>query len=166
MSKRFFSIIVILAVVIFSESCIFPRTTKYSTESMSRGPGPKADIVRVLLKSGETREFGRKDHAHIINGVVLTRGQTVTVRTNGQVDISREGDTYVIRTGDGRTYKASFYSLDAAEGRLAYATPENAPIPLSEVAAFWTRDSHKDRVVLLLIGVAAVVVWAKNTPMY
>jgi hypothetical protein len=166
MAKKFISIIVIVAFVILSESCIFPTTTKYSTEGMSRTPGPKASIVRVLLKSGETREFGRKDQARIINGAIVRWGTMVTVRTSDPVDISRDGDTYVINTGDGRTYRTSFYSLDAANGRLTYATQENAPIPLSEVAMIWTRDPHTDRAILLLLGVIAVGVWAKSTPIY
>lgn len=160
------SISVIVTFVILSESGIFPTTTEYSTEGMSRTPGPKASIVRVLLKSGETREFGRKDQARIINGAIVRRGTMVTVRTSDPVDISRDGDTYVINTGDGRRYRASVYSLDAANGRLTCATLENAPHPALRGRHDLDRDPHTDRAILMLLGVIAAVVWAKSTPIY
>jgi hypothetical protein len=153
MAKKSISIIVIVAFVIFSESCVIHRTRKYSTESLSRGPSPKASIVRVLLKSGETREFGRKDQVHFINGAIVRRGPTVTVRTYGSADVSRKGDLYIIKTGDGRTYRTSFYSLDTAGGRLTYATQDIAPIPLSEVALIWTRDVNTGLTILLWLPV-------------
>lgn len=160
MGKKFVSVIVILTFVIFSESCIFYRTKRYSTESPSRGPGPKASIVRILLKSGETREFGKKNPAHIVNRAIIWNGPKVTITTGGSAEISREGDAYVITTGDGRAIRASSYSLDAAKGRLTYLTQENPPIPLSEVAVIWTRDANTGLTILVWLPIGLYILAA------
>ncbi len=157
MSKRLVSIVVIVAVVVFSESCIFYKTKRYLTESQSRGPGPRASIVRVKLKSGETREFKKKDPAHLINGEIVWTGPTISVSTKGSADVAREGDHYIIKTGDGRTYRTSFYRLDAGLGRLTYATQESASIPLKDVATIWTREIDKVLSILAWVPVGCVL---------
>lgn len=160
MCKKCVSVILILSFVLFSESCAFYRTKMYSPYGSARIPGPKASIVRVLLKSGEIREFGKKNPAHVLDGAVVWTGPTVTVRTGGSFEVSREEELYIIKTGDGRTYRTSYYRLDAANGRLTYATLENAPIPLSEVDMIWTRDVNKGLTVLVWLPVSLYILAA------
>jgi hypothetical protein len=149
MSKKIVSVILVLAFVLFSESCTVYRTKTYSADGPARVPGPKSSVVRVLLKSGETREFGKKNPAHVINGAIVWTGPMVTVRSGGSIEVAREGGGYIIKTADGRTYRTSFYTRDGASGGLKYATQEIAPIPLSEVDMFWTRDVNKVLTILL-----------------
>ncbi len=140
MGKKFVSVIVILTFVIFSESCIVHTTIQRSAASLSGGPGLKSPIVRVLLESGETREFGKKNPAYLVGDAVVPGGGKVTVSTGGSVQVQREGDLYVIKTGDGKIYRVRAYRLETKPDRLTYSDPGLEGIPLSDITTIWTRQ--------------------------
>jgi hypothetical protein len=141
MGKKFVSVIIVLAFILFSESCVIHRTTQSSAASLSDGPGLKSPIVRILLRSGETREFGKKSPAFLVGDAVVPGGGLVTVTTGGSVQVQREGDLYVIKTGDGKTYRVRSYRLDAKRGQLTYPEPAAEGIRLSDIVTVWIRQA-------------------------
>lgn len=151
MGKKIVSVIVILAFVLFSESCIVHTTMQRSAASLSGGPGLKSPIVRVLLESGETREFGRKSPAYLVGDAVVPGGGMVTVSTGGSVQVQREGDIYVLKTGDGKIHRVRAYRLETKRNRLTYFDPGLEGIPLSDITTIWTRQVAVGLSVLLSI---------------
>ncbi len=151
-NKKFVSVLVIVAFMQLTVSCVIHKTTQHTPEGLSRGPGIKSPIVRVLMKSGETLEFGKKNPGYIVGGAIVRTGLTQTVKTGGSAEIGREGDLYVIKTGSGQTYRTKSYSLDAKRGQVTITLQENMPIPLSDVEMIWTRQTDGGMTALATLG--------------
>lgn len=157
MNKKWVSVFLILAFVLFTESCAIHKTTKRPVESLAGKPDLKSPVVRILMKSGEMRDFGKDNPGFIRGNAVIRMKGITTVKSGGSINVHQEGDLYVIETKDGWTYRAKTYHLNEKTGELTLNSPDTESIPLADVDLVWTRDVDGVMTALAVLGGVAVI---------
>ena len=153
--KRPVSVIVILALLQLIVSCSIHahRMIRGAPEKI-RAKVSNHSIIRVQMKSGETIEFSKEKPGYISEDKIFwATPEMMSVKIKGKLTISKDDDTYVIKTVSGETYRCRAYQITDGYSKLVMELEQpKSPIPLSEVDKIWTRQANTVLSVLAILG--------------
>jgi len=159
--KKFLSIFVLAAFVLFDSSCLMPRkTVKKDVAEINRND-TKLQIVNVITIDGRNMPFGTKDPAHFLGDGSAVQGvmtqdflfEKKNIKSTHRAD---NGRILEIETLDGRIYKADSAKEEA--DRVLIRTKAPILIPFEEISQVWIRKTDStETFVIALLGVGAAV---------
>lgn len=160
MQRKIISVLTLVAVLIFSWSCVSHYTKKEDVATLAKQKKNSLKVVGVQTCEGEYLEFFEKEETIVtkdaLTGYVAAEG-VLEIDKSEIVSKKREkrGDYYVIKTKDGRRYAAAY--LDESQGKIILTKSYSwTSIPLSQAEFIWVRKSRAGAGVYLL-GVVAFV---------
>lgn len=162
--RKFLSVLVLAAFVIFDSSCLMPRSSGGFKKTIKKGAAEidrndtKLQIVNVITKDGRNIPFEAKDPARFMVDGSAVQGMTMQQVTVERKDIkttrrAKNGRILGIETYDGRTYQA----VSAKEEADRVLIRANAPIliPYEEIQQVWIRKTDTTATVMVALLVVA-----------
>jgi hypothetical protein len=165
--KKFLSVFVLAAFVLFDSSCLTPRSSggfkkmvKKDVAEINRND-TKLQIVNIITTEGRNIPFGPKHPAHFLVDGSAVQGVTMQEFAVEKKDIKstrrdKNGRILGLETSDGRTYKA----VSATEEADRVLIRADAPIliPYADIQQVWLKksDSTANVIVALLVVGGAV----------
>ena len=165
--KKFLSILVLAAFVLFDSSCLMPKSSGGFKKTVKKDVAEinqsdtKLQIVNIITIDGRNIPFGAQHPAHFLPDGSAAQGVTMQDIAVEKKDIKsarrdKSGRILGLETYDGRAYKP-VYAKEEADRVLIRA---NAPIiiPYADIQQVWYRKSDSTaNVILALLVVCGAV---------
>jgi len=167
--KKFVSLLVIAAFLIFESSCLMPgrsggvqRTIKKDAAEVNRIDA-KLRIVNVITKEGRNVPFGAKDPARFLPDGSAVEGTTAQEFSLDHKEIkiirkAKSGRVTSIESLDGRIYKVISATEDA--DRVLFRANAPIRIPYEDIQQIWIRKTDVTATVIISLLVVGAAVGA------
>jgi hypothetical protein len=155
MAKKIFSIITLMAFILFTMSCTMKYVKKKEVGDPGNWEGKNVKIRTVQLNSGEMVEFPKDSQGRILRGMVVGYGKVKKVmvleKSNIQKTIQNGAGNIYVQTKEGKTYEVSSYE-DKGDAILVKEVMEQVSIPLAEVSLLTIEKTSSIGLILITAG--------------